>query len=98
MDLRIKKVEGIALRIPQWARRGDVRCTVNGASRQVRWSGNYIELSGLDGADRLGKQDSRSDDTIIEIDPKSELYPLCQRDFYRQPAAPLRRKTRFVSS
>ena len=36
--------------------------------------------------------------TVIDIDPKGKIYPLYQRDHYRQDRAPLKKVARFVSS
>ena len=114
--LHIKKAPTIALRIPQWTRREEVRCKVNDAPRAFQWAGNYIEIRGLTPGDTvcvtfpqfetqffrmIGENIYRltmRGDTVIEIDPEGELYPLYQRSAFRQKSAPLRKKTRFVTS
>ena len=116
VDVRIKKATAIALRIPKWTRRDEVRCVVNGATRPARWAGNYVELDGLAEGDTVVISFPQSEtrvfrmigeniyhltmrgDTVIEIDPQGELYPLYQRSHFRQSSAPLSRKKRFVSS
>ena len=35
--------------------------------------------------------------TVVDIDPEGNIYPLYQRDHYSQDKAPSRRVTRFVS-
>ena len=114
VDLKIKKVTAVALRIPQWSRRDDVRCTVNGTPKPFKWSGNYLEVEGLSAGDavtvmfpqverRLWRMIGENiyhlmmkGDTVVEIDPQGELYPLYQRASYKQDLAPFKKKPRFA--
>ena len=53
VDLRIKAVNEVAVRLPEGTPRGEVRCQVNGTERRVRWDGNYVTVAGLKPEDRV---------------------------------------------
>ena len=41
VDVRVKQPVSVSLRIPEWAKPGDVRVQVNGDDRRVGWDGRY---------------------------------------------------------
>lgn len=45
--LKIKDARRVAVRIPEWADRAKVTCTVGGAGRGFGWSGTYLTIAGL---------------------------------------------------
>ncbi|MFH1007739.1 MAG: hypothetical protein V1800_09590 [Candidatus Latescibacterota bacterium] len=113
--LKIKEAENVAVRIPEWCDRHEVRCHVNGNKREFGWLGGYIEVKGLRTGDRMvvefpiqertmfkeiGGKPYRlalRGNTVVDISPEGTIYPLYQRDHYRQEKAPMKKITRFVS-
>ena len=49
--IKNKTARKISVRIPEWTDRGRVVCDVNGAKREIIWSGNYIEVDKLKNGD-----------------------------------------------
>ena len=115
VDLHVKTVSDLRVRLPEATMREAVRCRVDGGERALRWDGSYVALDGLKQGDRVTvtfPQDERvvfryigenmykltlKGNTVIDIDPEGEIYPMYQRDHYRLDRAPLKRVTRFVS-
>ena len=115
VTLQVKEAERIAVRIPEWSERGEVRCKVNDREQAFSWSGSYMEVEGLEEGDRMEvefpirersvyKEIGESPyemtikgNTVVGIDPPGSIYPLYEREHYRQGKAPLKTVSRFVS-
>jgi hypothetical protein len=123
--IRVKTARRLAVRIPVWVRRAELRARVGGCPREGAWVGNCLLLADLapgdavtlafpvpestasytvaariPGQERVYTLRFRGS-TVVEVSPHDDsptTYPLYQREHLRSPAAPMRRRTRFVAS
>jgi hypothetical protein len=65
--LKIKKAQGVAVRIPEWTDRSQVTTRVNGADRQLVWAGDYVQLGGLRVGDTVTVEFPMREKTVFRV-------------------------------
>ena len=47
VDVKIKQVVDLSIRIPEWATPTETRCTVNDEDRNLEWRGRYAKVGSV---------------------------------------------------
>jgi len=47
VDVKVKKVYELLVRIPEWVKPDECACTVNDAERKLNWDGRYAKIGGV---------------------------------------------------
>ena len=69
VDVKVKEQVDLAVRIPEWVKPAEARCSVNGGSRTVKWDGRYALLGAVNPGETATVQfplPERSDTVTIE--------------------------------
>ena len=65
--LKIKKAQRAAVRIPEWTDRSQVTARVSGENRQLAWSGNYVQFTGLKKGDTVTVEFPMREKTVFRV-------------------------------
>ena len=65
--VKIKKANEVAIRIPEWTDRDKVSCQVNGKRQEFSWSGNYVEVRGLERGNSVTVEFPMREKTLFRV-------------------------------
>ena len=51
VDVKVKQLVDLAVRIPEWVAPAETRCQVNGAERELGWDGRYVQVGAVQPGD-----------------------------------------------
>ncbi|MBI2193804.1 MAG: glycoside hydrolase family 127 protein [Planctomycetes bacterium] len=116
VDVKVKQPVALSVRIPEWVTPDEVRCSVNGQERRIRFDGRYVQVGGVSPGDETTLTFSiaertdkawiekvnytliRKGNEVVRIIPPGMIWPLYQREHYRENSTRWRKVERFVSN